>query len=90
MAPVNETALTVLRSSFVKRITFTPSRRSADIVLSVASEGTDLDPDVNIIVRRVAAFRRYCYRQARSQVTIKEMYEIYEGVGKLGRGPGKK
>ena len=53
----------VLRSSFIKFITFTSSRRSADLVFCVALKRSDLDPDVNIIFRRVAAFRRYCYTQ---------------------------
>ena len=52
----------VLRSSFIRCITHTTSRRSADFAFSVASEGTDLDPNVNIFVRRIAALRRYFYK----------------------------
>ena len=67
VTPVNETALRVLRSSFVRCMTYTTARRSADLVFAVASEGTDLDPDVSIFVRRIAALRRYISKNAANQ-----------------------
>lgn len=59
VTPVNETALRVLRSSFVRCMTYTTVRRSADLVFAMASEGSDLDPDINVFVRSVAVARRY-------------------------------
>ena len=59
VTPANETARRVLRSSFARCMTYTTVRRSADLVFAMASEGSDLDPDINTFVRRVAAARRF-------------------------------
>ena len=56
---INESALRILRSSFASCITYTSKRRSTDLVYAMASEGTDLDPEVEIVARRAVAFRRY-------------------------------
>ena len=77
VTPVNETALRVLRSSFLRCMTYTTVRRSADLVFAMASEGSDLDPDINIFVRRVAAARRYITKNAEHQETIKGIARIY-------------
>ena len=64
VTPVNETALRILRTSFVKCMTFTTAGRSADLVFAMTSKGSDLDPDVNIFVRRVAAMK-ICIQKCR-------------------------
>ena len=58
LAPVNETALRGLRREVADAISYTTARRSADLTFSVASYGTDLDPDVHIYIRRAQAYRR--------------------------------
>ena len=84
ITPVNETALTVVRPSFIKCMTYTASRRSDDLVFSVASEGTDLDPDENILARRVAAFRRYFYKDGKNAENIREVYGHHKEKGEPG------
>ena len=75
--PVNETALRVRRSSSVRYMTYTTVRRSADLVFAMASEGSDLDPDINIFVRRVAAARRYLTKNPANQALMEEIARIY-------------
>ena len=62
-------------------MTHTTSRRSSDLVFSVASEGAGLDPDVNILVRRIAAFRRYFYNEGNNAELMREIYERYKEKG---------
>lgn len=78
LTPANETALRVLRSSFIKCMTYTTSRRPVDLVFSVASEGAYLDRAVNILVRRVAAFRTYVQTNKRNEETMSEIYRGYK------------
>ena len=77
MTPVNETALRVLRSGFVRCMTYTTVRRSADLVFAMVSEGSDLDPDINIFVRSVVAARRYSTKNTANKETMEELARIY-------------
>ena len=52
-APGNEGALTRLQSAIVDTLTITTTRRSVDLTFAVASQGTDVDPDVVIFKHRV-------------------------------------
>ena len=76
VTPVNETALRVLRSSFVRCMTYTTVRRSANLVFAMAPEGSDLDPDINIFVRRAAAARIYPTKNPANQDTMEEVARI--------------
>ena len=84
VTPVNETALRVLRSSFVRCMTYTTVRSSADLVFAMASEGSDLDTDTNILVRRVPVARRYLARNPANQETMAEIAWIYAARGEPG------
>ena len=57
-APVNESALRRLRSAIADTITFTTARRAVDLTYATCSNGRDLDLDIEIVCRRVAAVRR--------------------------------
>ena len=48
MAPVNEGALSELRAELANTLTYTTTRRAADLVFAMASGKSDLDPDVEI------------------------------------------
>ena len=65
-------------------MTYTTSRRSADLVFSVASEGTDLDPYVVFLVRRLAVYRRYCHKYKKTVGEIQEFYHRYIEKGEPG------
>ena len=56
LAPVNESALRGLRREFVDAIAYTTAKRSVDLTFNVASYGPDLDPDVQISIRRAQAY----------------------------------
>ena len=55
VAPVDEAALRTMRSAIVSCLTFTTVRRSTDFTFATASRGRDVDPDVEIVNRRVVA-----------------------------------
>lgn len=57
-APVNESAMRTFRVEVVNAVTYTTRRRSTDINFAVASNGSDIDPGVEVYVRRVNGFRR--------------------------------
>ena len=57
-SPINEGAMQKLRSIIANVLTYVTSKRSIDFTFTVASGKTDLDPDVEVYVRRVALFRR--------------------------------
>ena len=70
-------------------MTYTTVRRSADLVFATTSEGTDLDPDINIFVRRVAAARRYISRSNANHEEMKEVARIYGSREEPGTYQGK-
>ena len=56
--PANEAALRSYRAAVVDTVAYTTRRRAADLVFAFCSRGEDIDPDVEITVRRVLALRR--------------------------------
>ena len=74
---MNETALRALRASFADCATYTSKRRSLDLVFALASEGADLDPEVEIVVRRAVAFRRYITKNDSNRRKVDKIYEQY-------------
>ena len=77
LSPINESALRILRSSFASCITYTSKRRSTDLVYAMASEGTDLDPEVEIVARRAVAFRRYYTKNDTNKHKVDKIYQEY-------------
>ena len=57
-APVNESALKKLQTKIVDTLTFTTTRRSADLTFAVAARGMEVDPDIAIFKNRVLGMRR--------------------------------
>ena len=58
LAPVNEGAMRTLRSAFASCLTYTTTRRSLDLTFAAGSIGPDVDPDIEVVSRRLAAVRR--------------------------------
>ena len=58
-APVNAEILKKLQVVFVDAVIGSSSRRSPNLEFSTCSYGSDVDPDIVITQRRVAALRRY-------------------------------
>ena len=50
----------------------------------MASEGQDVDPEVEIVVRRAVGFRRYYTKNGRNMKKVKEIYERYANNKELG------
>ena len=84
VSPVNETALRTLRSSFADVLTYTTVRRSTEFTFSSVSGNTDLDPDVEIYVRRMTAMRRYVTKQPANRDKMQRIYELYRDKGEPG------
>ena len=51
---VNESALSELRREVADALTFTSTQRATDLTFAMASGKVDVDPDVEIVVRRVS------------------------------------
>ena len=81
MAPVHEGALETLRGAIADLITFTTETRSADLTFTIASEGTDLDPDIEIWVWRVKSLRRYLAKNSEASNMCNDIYEMYRQRG---------
>jgi len=81
MAPVTETALRGLRKEFVDAIAYTTIRMPVDLTFNAASYGSDLDPDVQIFVRRAQAYRRAYTASEGNEKLIKGIMEMYEEEG---------
>ena len=78
-SPVSEQALAKYRTAVADTITKTTSKRSSNLTFSSSSEGPDIDPDVEVVCRRVKALRRYLVKEERAK---KERAREEEGKSK--------
>lgn len=58
LSPINEAAMGTLRINLADNLCFKTARRSIDLTFATASYGGDLDPDIEVVVRRVVPIRR--------------------------------
>ena len=58
-------------------ITFTTSRRSADLTFATCSGRQDAVPEVEVFVRRTKALRRFCVKHKEARGIIDRIYEAY-------------
>ena len=72
-SPINETAMRTWRATTATALTFTTTRRSVDLTYAVASGKTDLDPEVNVYVRRAVAARRAWHKNYLHKKNIEEI-----------------
>lgn len=73
-----------LRSAFADGIAYKTSRRSIDLVFSMASHGTDIDPDIEVVTKRCVAFRRLHENNGELAKLSKEIMALYKFKGELG------
>ena len=81
---MNETAKRTFRAKIVSCLTFNTTRRAVDLTFSVATKGNDVDPDMIIVCKRAAAFRRARARHREAKQLMKEIMGRYEEVGEPG------
>lgn len=72
-APVNESAMGTFRSEVVHAATYTTNRRSTDLTFAVTSNGSGMDPEVEVYVRRVNGFRRALVTDSGNKEMIEEI-----------------
>ena len=60
--PVNESSIANLRSNIADMLAFSSNNRSMELTYSLASAGTDADPDVEIADRRLMTCRRNVHK----------------------------
>ena len=65
------------RSEVANAITYVTNRRSSDLTYAVASHGTDIDPEVEVYVRRVNSFKRAIVTSDADRQLINDILEIY-------------
>ena len=63
--PINDSCMRSYRTAVVDTIAFNTKRRSADLTFAFCSKGTDVDPETEVLVRRVMAMRRAVARSER-------------------------
>ena len=83
-APANESAMRTFRSEVVNAATYTTKRRSTDITFAVASNGSDIGPEVEVYVRRLNGFRRALVTDSSNKDMIKEILLEYRKNEELG------
>jgi hypothetical protein len=76
-APVNESALKQLQTRIVDTLTFTTTRRSADLTFATAANGKEVDPDVAIFKNRVLGMRRARVICEENRKMIDQIMETY-------------
>ena len=88
-APVNESAMRTFRSEVANAVTYVTKRRSLDLTYVVASHGTDMDPEVEIYVRRVNSFKRAMVTSKADRQLIETILEIYRAKDEPGISKAK-
>ena len=76
-APANKSAMRTFRSEVVNAATHTTKRRSTELTSAVASNGSDIDPEVEVYVRRVHGFRRALVTDNGNKEMIEELLLEY-------------
>ena len=83
-APINESAMRTFRSEVVNAATYTTKRRSTDLTFAVASNGNDIDPEVEVYVRRIIGLRRALVLDSGDKDMIEEILHGYRENHVLG------
>ena len=73
--PINE------RSKFTNALTYTTTQRSVDLTSAAASKGSDVDPEVEVLTRRVKSLKRAIVRNKKDENKIKKIMELYKEKG---------
>ena len=74
--PISDAALQQFRAAVIDCIVYTTTKRSTDLVFSIASYGTDVGPEVEVLHRRTMAARRATTRDETLEEMIKEIVHI--------------
>ena len=74
---VSENSIVGLRSNIADMLAFSSNNRSVELTYSLASAGTDADPDVEIAVRRVMTCRRNVHKGGEVEKMMKENFQMY-------------
>ena len=84
LGPINETAMRGFRAATATCLTYNTSRRSTDLTFAMCSRGGDLDPDIEVVRRRVAGFRRAMVVQDKAENMVKDIIKCYAEKGHPG------
>lgn len=79
-----EDCLAAYRTAIVDAITGDKGHRATDTALALLSNGRDLDREAEMLVRRVAALRRYIAQSPEHFVNAKYLIQQYARAGKPG------
>ena len=87
--PANRNALGGYRAAVTTVLAGTDTNRSADLVFSMAQKGKDVDPEIDILLRRISAVRRFATRSSRNRKIVDELLDIYHKAGFMGTYQGE-
>ena len=91
-APINEAVMRTFRSEVVNAAAYTTKRRSLDLTYAISSHGADIDPEIEVYVRRVSSFKRAMVTSSGKGKIIDTILEIYQDSKEPGTmtGPSSK
>ena len=78
LAPVSEAAMRSLRAKIADVLSPATVRRSVDLVFALAAGPKNVDPDIDVVVRRFAAARRAMVKSEEAAMTISRILEMYK------------
>ena len=76
-------------SAIKDAITHSSTHRSHDLTFAVCSNGSDLDPEVHMLIRRVILLRRMMTKHVRASEAVLHIYRLYKSHEYDGTDVGK-
>jgi len=76
-APVNENSMRSFRTAVANTLAFTTTRTSLDRTSAIASGSKDMDPDIEVFLRRVLAYKRAKVIDAKTGKMMEDIMKIY-------------
>ena len=84
LAPVNEAAMRAFRTATAACLTFSTAQKATDLTFAAATRGTDVDPDVNVVCKRIKALRRSMAKDEEIKAMAHEIMEKYREMHEPG------
>ena len=75
LGPINETAMRGFRAATATSMTYSTTRRSSGLTFAMCSRGSDIDPDIEVVRRRVVGFRRAMVIHEEAATMIKGLFK---------------
>ena len=88
LGPINESAMQASRAATANCMTYSSMRRSTDLTFAMCSRGNDVDPDMEVVRRRILCFRRAMILHEGAEQMIQDIFNKYKDDGHPAIGEG--